>query len=101
MSVEQTLQDRGTRYGDFATHALITQALKDVMSGEFAQAGETEEKQGLRKVRWLQLQPMPREALELIVHKIGRILNRDANYADSWHEIAGYAKLVEDRLPKD
>jgi hypothetical protein len=101
MSVEQTLQDRGTRYGDFATHALITQALKDVMSGEFAQAGETEEKQGLRKVRWLQLQPMPREALEMIVHKIGRILNGDPNYADSWHEIAGYAKLVEDRLPKD
>jgi hypothetical protein len=95
MSVEQTLQDRGTRYGDFATRALITRALMDVMSGE------TEEKQGLRKVRWLQLQPMPREALEMIVHKIGRILNGDANYADSWHEIAGYAKLVEDRLPKD
>jgi hypothetical protein len=62
------------------------------MSGEFALCGETQEKAALRKVRWLQLQPMHREALEMIVHKIGR--------ADSWHDIAGYAKLVEDRLPK-
>ena len=100
MSVEQTLQERGTRYGDFSTHALITQSLKDVMSGEYAQAGETHEKAGLRKVRWLQLEPMHREALEMIAHKIGRKLNGDPNYADSWHDIAGYAKLVEDRITK-
>jgi len=36
-----------------------------------------------------------REALEMIAHKIGRILNGDPNYADSWHDIAGYAKLAE------
>ena len=34
----------------------------------------------------------------MILHKIGRILNGDPNYADSWHDIAGYAKLVEDEL---
>ena len=44
MSVEETLVERGTRYGDFATHALITQALKDVVSGEYAQAGEAQKK---------------------------------------------------------
>lgn len=38
------------------------------------------------------------EALEMIAHKIGRIINGDPNYADSWHDIAGYAKLVADRL---
>ena len=26
--------------------------------------------------------------------------NGDPNYADSWHDIAGYAKLVEDRISK-
>ena len=39
-----------------------------------------------------------REALGMIQHKIARILNGDPTYADSWHDIAGYAKLVDDRL---
>src|SRR5690606_10084595 len=31
--------------------------------------------------------------------KIARILIGDPNYADNWHDIQGYAKLVEERLP--
>lgn len=42
--------------------------------------------------------PDQREALDMIFHKIGRIVCGDPNYADSWHDIAGYAKLVENRL---
>ena len=38
------------------------------------------------------------EALDMIVHKIARIVNGDPNYSDSWVDIAGYAKLVSDRL---
>ena len=38
------------------------------------------------------------EALDMIAHKIGRIINGDPDYADSWDDIAGYAKLVGDRL---
>jgi hypothetical protein len=34
----------------------------------------------------------------MICHKLGRIAAGDIDYADSWHDIAGYAKLVEDRL---
>jgi hypothetical protein len=34
----------------------------------------------------------------MIAHKIGRILNGDPDYIDSWDDIAGYAKLVADRL---
>lgn len=44
------------------------------------------------------LQPDQQEALDMICHKIGRILNGDPDYADSWHDIAGYAQLVADRL---
>lgn len=47
---------------------------------------------------WELLQPFQVEALEMIAHKIGRILNGDPNYDDSWVDIAGYAKLVADRL---
>lgn len=38
------------------------------------------------------------EALEMIAHKIARILNGDLSYPDSWHDIAGYALRVEARL---
>jgi hypothetical protein len=34
----------------------------------------------------------------MIAHMLGRILNGDPDYADSWHDIAGYAQLVADRL---
>jgi len=34
----------------------------------------------------------------MIAHKIGRIINGDPDYDDSWVDIAGYAKLVSDRL---
>jgi hypothetical protein len=36
--------------------------------------------------------------MDMIMHKIGRIVNGDPDYADSWVDIAGYAKLVADRL---
>ena len=81
--VEDTLEERGTRYGKFSGHAEIAQNLKEVMHVH----------PGWRKLTYSQ-----REALEMIAHKIGRILNGDPNYADSWHDIAGYATLVDKQL---
>lgn len=81
--VDATLNQRGSRYGEFKTHAQITQDLKEVMR---------------LTDNWELLQPFQVEALEMIAHKIGRILNGDPNYDDSWIDIAGYAKLVADRV---
>ena len=47
---------------------------------------------------WAALSDDKKEALGMIAHKIARILNGDPEYGDSWHDIAGYAKLVEDSL---
>lgn len=85
-SMAATLDERGKRYGKFTGHAAITQKLKDVMYTHNDWAG------------WEALANDQKEALEMITHKIGRILNGDPNYADSWIDIAGYAKLVADRL---
>ena len=38
------------------------------------------------------------EALDMIFHKIGRIVAGDPNYADSWHNITRYTTLIEKRL---
>lgn len=88
MSVEQTLAERGQRYGDFADHAAIAQAVQDAM-------------RLTRPNGWERLNDMQRQALTVIADKIARILSGDPNYADNWHDIQGYAKLVEDRLQVD
>jgi hypothetical protein len=84
-SVEKTLEERGKRYGKFSEHAYITQRLKNIAMSHADKMGTN-------------ISPSQAEALDMIFHKIGRILNGDPNYADSWHDVAGYAKLVEDEL---
>ena len=81
MGIKEVLEERGKRYGDFPDHAKITQNIKRAM---------------LNSPNWPTLSDDKKEALEMIAHKIGRILNGDPNYADSWTDIIGYAKLVED-----
>jgi len=81
----ETLTERGSRYGKFTGHAEVTQTLKAVFR---AKMGE----------KWDRLADDQKECLEMIAHKLGRIINGDPNYADSWVDIAGYAKLVADRL---
>ena len=80
------LTERGARYGVFMQHARITQALKACMRMQAA-PGKVEG-----------MCPDQQEALDMIAHKLGRILNGDPDYADSWADIAGYARLVADRL---
>ena len=82
-NIVQTLAERGNRYGSFTGHANVTQRLKQAM---------------VNSDKWHILMPDQKEALEMIQHKIGRILNGDPNYHDSWHDIVGYAKLVADRI---
>ena len=76
--IDSILKERGSRYGEFTGHAQITQDLKRVMTSTS---------------NWSKLTDYQKEALEMIVHKIGRILNGDPTYQDSWDDIAGYAKL--------
>ena len=83
MNIDETLKERGARYGEFVDHAYVTQSLKVAMA-----CGE----------KWLDLDNDMKEALEMVAHKIGRIVNGDPNYIDSWTDIIGYTRLVEKRL---
>lgn len=82
-SIDVTLEQRGSRYGKFISHAEISQRLKDDMR---------------MCPKWDKLPPNMKESLEMIAHKVGRILNGSPFYKDSWHDIVGYAKLVDDEL---
>lgn len=82
-----TLAERGSRYGAFDKHANIAQALQTVMRGtDSIETG------------WAYLAPDMQQALTVIADKIARILNGDPAYIDNWHDIQGYARLVEKRL---
>ena len=81
--IDKLITERGSRYGKFKDGAEIMQELKYVM----------------REVDgWHNLTPSQREALDMIQHKIGRILNGDPTYDDSWKDIAGYATLIVNEL---
>ena len=83
--VSATLQERGKRYGAFSGHAEVTVRLKTVIHEELNKRGKDLKEDQI-------------EALHMIAHKIGRIINGDPDYADSWIDIAGYAVLVQKRL---
>jgi hypothetical protein len=85
-NVNEMLSGREARYGSFEGHAEISQALKLTMQD---------------RAKWPMLEDDQREALEMIAHKIARILNGDPSYADNWIDIAGYATLVANRLEKE
>ncbi len=88
--LDAILDERGKRYGKFTGHSALTQQLKRVM--------KQHRKANHGPPAWRALADDQRESLEMIQHKVGRILNGDADHIDSWDDIAGYAKLVADRL---
>lgn len=78
MDTTDLLAERETTHGAFDEHAGVTQALKSVVQ---ARDG------------WMRLDHQHKEAIEMILHKIGRILAGNPNYDDHWADIAGYAEL--------
>jgi hypothetical protein len=82
-TTEALITERGRRYGKFKDGAEIMQSLKDVMRDVDG---------------WNNLTASQKEALDMIQHKIGRILNGDPTYDDSWKDIAGYATLIVNEL---
>lgn len=81
--INETLTDRDQKYGTFIGNAGIAQELKQVLYSS---------------PNWDLLRADQAEALEIIASKIARMLNGDPNYIDNWHDIQGYARLVEERL---
>ena len=83
MSVRDTLDQRGQHYGRFADVAEISQSIKDLyyIGASYSKMDSDQ-----------------REALDMIANKLARLLNGNPHHYDSWHDIAGYAELVAQRL---
>jgi len=85
MEREGLLTTRGSTHGDFASNSSTVQHLKDDM----------------RQANFAELPSYMREALDMVQHKIGRILHGDPFLEDHWRDIVGYTQLVVDTMEKD
>ena len=87
-SIDATLAERQSTYGSFEDVAFVTENIMSVLGS----------------VRVNGLSELPhthRMALYMIASKMARIVNGDFNHFDSWHDISGYAKLVEDLIKEN
>lgn len=84
-TVDAILNNRAKQYGKFIEGAEIMQMTKRLIHNYVEQRGTS--------LAFDQL-----EAIDMIVHKLGRIVNGNPDKVDHWDDIAGYATLVADRL---
>ena len=83
--VRQTLKTRQDQYGSFEDVAMFTEQMVDVM----------------RKGYYEKLAYNQKMALYMICSKMARIVNGNPNHKDSWHDIAGYATLIDNELESE
>lgn len=86
MDIDKILSERQDKYGDFFNRSKISQDFKNLI-----RQGES----------YRLLKADQKEALEMIATKVGRIVNGDPDYLDSWLDIQGYCQLVIDRVRQD
>lgn len=86
MSIENTLKERGARYGSFEEHATIAQAIQDAFR--------------IYPEKWEKLPAVIKQGFTTLADKMARTLNGDEYYDDNYHDIGGYAKLMEDWVKK-
>lgn len=84
-TVDAILNNRAKQYGKFIEGAEIMQMTKRLLHNYVKQRGT--------ELAFDQL-----EAIDMIIHKLGRIVNGNPDKVDHWDDIAGYATLVSDRL---
>lgn len=73
-----TIAARAETHGDWRATAALAQAIKAAMA---------------EGRNWRTMRDGQREALEMIATKIARACCGNADEADHWHDIAGYATL--------
>ena len=86
VSIDDTLAQRGTRYGSFKDHAIVSQKLLSTVMDHYYTHHSHD------------MEAYMKESLTMICHKLARIANGDPSYDDNWRDIAGYSQLVVDIL---
>jgi len=77
--IEATLQNREKTHGSYSVQSAMSQRLKSHIR---------------TSPNWEDMPDHMRESLEMIEHKIARIISGNAYEPDHWLDIMGYAALV-------
>jgi ribosomal protein S2 len=77
--------DRQTTHGEFTNFAYVEQSLKATMHSQN---------------NWSKLTPAQKTALEMVQHKIARILTGDIDHTDHWDDIVGYGQRACESMKK-
>lgn len=87
-SIEKILINRALQYGSFTRMSLYSQELKNIVR---------------KHPEWNNLRPFEKEAIEMILHKIVRLVNGGggSKHMDTVQDIQGYAKLIESKYIKE
>lgn len=80
------IRERASTHGDFNEQSYLSQELKKLL---------------VNGLNWPTLTCVQREALEMIMHKVSRILSGDADCRDHWVDCSGYAELVIERMREE
>lgn len=96
MKTEDLIAERGKTHGNYEEHARAAQRIKHVMQNFLIIRPASDNP----IAPYHYLTESQRESLDMIAHKIGRILAGDPDFRDHWDDIAGYAKLVAERCTK-
>lgn len=91
MDLDVLLMERAHTHGEYRDDARAAMALLDIINQEEARR---------RSRKQDPLGATARHSLRMIAFKIARILTGREDYPDHWDDIAGYAKLVSDRIPR-
>lgn len=86
--IKTVLAEREKTHGAFEIHATVTQELKAVVNQHMLDQGR-------------ELNSSMQEAVDMICHKIGRVVAGNPKHCDHWDDIAGYALLISEQLRKD
>ncbi len=81
--VSNLIASRQGTHGSMAENSATIQAIKEIMRAA---------------PNWAGMDPIYREALEMVAHKMGRILHGDPSYLDPWMDIAGYAQRIVETI---
>jgi hypothetical protein len=84
-TTESLLEQRAKTHGSYDIHANVTQEIKKLFRHNSSHD---------------KFSDIQRESLDMIAHKLGRIIAGDPDFRDHWQDISGYAMLVAERCIK-
>jgi len=82
--IDKILEERGSRYGEYAKVAVVSQDIKAAIHEGIIASGK--EETDIPDYIW--------ESTDMIANKLARAVSGDCMYEDNWIDIIGYAQLV-------